>query len=309
MKKITFMAALLIGAVSYAQVASTSFEDGTLGDQYVDTGDASVAHDLVNNAGEAEVDLAATANEIGVDASYAPYDTPDVGLTDGDFVGVTDFTPTGSDPYTDGVQGYQISDTDGNFTLTFDQVDITNTTATTLSIDYFIAETGYEGDGTVNESNSDRMRIFVRDITNGTEIDILNTEGSDINDLAIEGAWITGTAALVPNSTVELVVEVRTNAGTEALFLDNMFIDGDVLSVDDNNALAFSIAPNPATTNIEIRSNVVGEMNVAVFSILGNKVLNTTTNGNLDISTLNSGVYLVQITQGDVSTTKKLVVK
>ncbi|NND89183.1 MAG: T9SS type A sorting domain-containing protein, partial [Flavobacteriaceae bacterium] len=285
------------------------FEEPMTGNQYTDTGDANVAHDLVNNAGEAEVDFIATATELGFDASYAPYDVPGVGLTDGDFVGTTDFMPGGGVPYTDGVQGYQISDVDGNYIRTFDAVDLTNTTATTLSIDYFIAETGYEGDGTVNESGSDRIRIYVKDLTNSTEIDILDTTGSDINDLMIEGSWITGTAALVPNTTVQLVIEVRTNSGAEAVFFDNMFINGEVLGVATNNALSFSVSPNPATSNVFINSSVNGEMNVAVYSILGNKVMNTVTNGNLDISSLKSGVYLVQITQGSATATQKLVVK
>ena len=309
MKKITLIAALFLSAVSFAQVASTSFEEALIGDQYMDTGDAAVAHDLVNNTDQAEVDFTASANELGVDASYVPYDTPSDGLTDGDFVGATDFTPTGDVEYTDGVQGYQISDVDGNYILTFDAVDLTNTSATEVSIDYFVAETGYEGDGTVNESGSDRMRIYVKDLTNGTEIDILNTEGSDINDLGIEGAWTTGTAAVLPATTVQLVVEVRTNAGTEALFLDRMFIDGETLGLDTNNAVAFSVSPNPATSNVQINSTVNGEMSVAVYSILGNKVMSTTTAGNLDISALNSGVYLVQITQGATTATQKLVVK
>ena len=79
-------------------------------------------------------------------------------------------------------------------------------------IDYFIAETWYEGDGTVNESSNDRIRIYVIDETNSTEIDILNTEGTDINDLSIEGAWITESISVPDNITAKLVVEVRTNS-------------------------------------------------------------------------------------------------
>ena len=71
-------------------------------------------------------------------------------------------------------------------------------------------ETGYEGDGTENASGSDRMRIYVKDLTNGTETDILNTEGSDINDLGIEGSWISAQVDLPNNASVQLVVEVRT---------------------------------------------------------------------------------------------------
>ena len=92
MKKITFLAALLISAASFAQIAYTSFEEpgAEPGVQYTDLGDPNVAHDLINNTAEPLVDYIVTGNEIGFDASYSPYDAPSNGLTDGDWVGVTD---------------------------------------------------------------------------------------------------------------------------------------------------------------------------------------------------------------------------
>ncbi|HBY68280.1 MAG TPA: hypothetical protein DEG69_11300, partial [Flavobacteriaceae bacterium] len=175
---------------------------------------ANVAHDLINNPDEPIVNYTSTGGELGFNARYEPYDTPGDGLTDGDFVGVTDIQPTNDNPYPDGDQGYQISDSDGNFILEFDQVDLTGVTDPTVSIDYFIVESGYEGDGTVNESSSDRLRIYVKDLTNGSELDILNTTGSDINDLGIEGSWITGSAPVLSNTTVQLVIEARVNASS-----------------------------------------------------------------------------------------------
>jgi|TARA_R110002020_G_scaffold305613_3_gene521477 hypothetical protein len=311
MKKITLLAALFVGAVSFAQVAGTSFEEPALfAGQYTDTGDPNTAHDLINNTDEPLVDYTSTGGELGFNASYAPYDTPDVGLTDGDFVGVTDFAPTGSDPYTDGDQGYQISDVDGNYTLTFDAVDLTGVSTPAISLDYFISETGYEGDGTLNESGSDRLRIYVRDLTNSTEIDILNTEGNDINDLSIEGSWITGTAALTSNTNVQLVIEARTNASAEAFFFDNIIFSG-TLGTNTQSDSQFAVYPNPASKGyVNITSKVAGAKNVSIFDVLGKQVFKTTLIGDrLDISKLNSGVYIVKIEQGKTSTTKKLVVK
>ena len=74
----------------------------------------------------------------------------------------------------------------------------------------------------VNESGSDRLRIYVKDLTNGTELDILDTTGSDINDLGIEGSWISGSAPVLPNTTVQLVIEARVNASSEEFFFDNV---------------------------------------------------------------------------------------
>ena len=309
MKKITFLAALLMSAASFAQIAGfTSFEEpGIVAIQYVDLGDPAVAHDLVNNVDEPNVDFTSTGNEIGFDASYVPYDNPTNGLTDGDWVGVTGFTGDVT-AFTDGVQGYGIGDVDGNYILEFDQVDLTGYTGISLEIDYYVNVTGYEGDGTVNEESDDRMRIYVRDLTNATEIDVFNTTGSDINDLGIEGVWLTGSVTIPNGITMQLVVEVRTNSGSEVLYLDRLVIDG-ILGLGDNNQNQFSIYPNPANGYVNITSQTSGDKNVAVFDILGKRVINTTVSERLDISNLTSGMYLVKITQNGVSSTKKLVVR
>ena len=203
----------------YAQ-EFTSFEEPELfSGLYTDTGDQNVAHDLINNQDEPIVNYGTSGDELGFMARYVPYDTPGDGLTDGDEVGVNDNPPSGDHPYTDGSQGYQVSDVDGNFILEFEPI-ISYSTGPSLSIDYYIAETGYEGDGTVNESGSDRVRIYVRYIEEDEEYDILDTTGSNINDLGIEGQWITGNvelpAFIAEPLTFQFVIEVRCNSSSEA---------------------------------------------------------------------------------------------
>lgn len=310
MKKITFLAALLISAVSFAQIAGqTSFEEPTVvpGVQYIDTGDPSVAHDLINNAGEPEVDFTSTGGEMGYNARYEPYDVPSNGLTDGDWVGTTDFTGDVT-AFTDGAQGYGIGDIDGNYILEFDTLDLTGYSGVTVGVDYFLNDTGYEGDGTENAEGSDRMRIYVKDLTNATEIDILNTTGSDINDLNIQGVWQNGSVNIPDGVTIQLVVEVRTNSGAEVLYLDRIVIDG-ILGLGDTNQNKFSIYPNPANDFINITSQTSGDISVAVYDILGKQVISKITSERVDISTLTSGVYIVKISQNGISSTKKLIVR
>lgn len=118
MKKILFLLPLLHAASTpihaHVIIATTSFENETVAAQYIDTGDASVDHDLINNSGQSPVD-STVITELGYDASYVN-SRGSIGLTDGDFVGVTSFTGTvGS--FTDGSQGYQMSDMDGRMVL------------------------------------------------------------------------------------------------------------------------------------------------------------------------------------------------
>ena len=310
MKKITFIAAIFLCALSYGQIAGTSFEEpGIFTIQYLDTGDATTAHDLASNADEPFVNYTSTGGEMGFNARYEPYDNPSDGLTDGDWVGVTAFAGDVGE-FSDGVQGYGVGDPDGNFILEFDVLDLTNYVDVTMSIDYYVNETGYEGDGTENASGSDRMRIYVKDLTNGTETEILNTEGSDINDLGIEGSWISASVDLPNNASVQLVVEVRTNSGSETLYLDNISVNG-LLNTENNVKDIFSIYPNPVTNGyVNISSPSNGEKNIAVYDILGKQVINTTiTSDRLNVSQLNSGIYMLNISENGISSTKKLVIK
>lgn len=323
MKKITLIAALFIGAVSFAQVAGTSFEEPeAISGKYTDTGNPAVAHALLDNAGEPFVNYQSVGGELGFSARYAPYDTPDVGLTDGDFVGVTSFTPSPSLEFTDGSNGYQMNDLDGNMIVEFDQVNLNGVSNPTVSLDFLLSinenpvNGNYEGDGTINESSSDRLRIYIKDLTNNTEIDLFNSTGQDLDDFVpMSGGeyqlqWQTATATLSPNTTVQLVLEGRTNASAENFWFDNIVFDG-VIGINDQVTSQFSIYPNPASKGfVNISSKVSGAKNISIFDVLGKQVVKTTLNGErLDISALNSGIYILKIEQGKASTTKKLVVE
>lgn len=148
---------------------------------------------LVNNAEQAAV------NGEGFYATMTY--TGGSGLSDGDFVGVTSFTGTvGS--YTEGTQGYQISDSDGIFNLYLDGV----AGATSVSLDYFVNSTGYEG--------LDFISISAGGVVG------LDTVGQDIDDLEIEGEWRTITWNNLTSS--EVVISVDFNSSTEAIYIDNV---------------------------------------------------------------------------------------
>ena len=310
MKNICFLLLLLANAISFAQIAHTSFEEPPVFSiEYTDTGDPNVAHDLLNNANEPFVDYSTTGGELGFNARYEPYDSPSSGLTDGDLVGVTDVPPNSGAPFPEGQQGYEISDVDGNFILEFDPVLITSPT---IWIDYYISETGYEGDGTTNTSGSDRLRIYVKDLGDNVEYDLLDTTGNDINDLGIEGVWNTVSTSIEdsPDINVQLIIEVRTNSDLEAIFFDNVIFEGILANQGFEND-NFSLYPNPASDGyVNITSKSAGAKEVVVFDVLGKEVINTTLPlDRLDIANLNSGIYIVKIEQGNMTINKKLVVK
>jgi MYXO-CTERM domain-containing protein len=193
-------AILGLGTIAMGDVLySTSFENtDALGDKYFDTGDATVAHDLVNNEGQAWVDID------GMNAAYAPFDPNGVGLTDGDYVGVTTYGPGGYE----GDQSYQMSDTDGIMTLTSDVFG----TADYVSLAIFIADTGYE--------DTDWITISM----GGSELYSLG--GGDDGGLAMEeasGSWIVISTEV---SGGALEIAFACNSGSEALYIDSISIEG-----------------------------------------------------------------------------------
>lgn len=212
MKTVLFASALaaLAGTASAGGIiASTSFENAFVGSQYVDLGDASVDHDLVNNAGESDVDFLNDGVEMGFDAYYRNTRNS-VGLTDGDFVGATNYTGTvGS--FTDGVQGYEMQDADGTMGLAFDTVNFAG--SWDMSMDIYVQATGWETD--------DSIHVWL-EVDGGTTIDLLNTIGSDVNDLGIEGAWMSLNYDLSLYTQATLYVELESNSGSEAIYLDNV---------------------------------------------------------------------------------------
>ena len=196
-------AVLGMGSVAMGDVLySTSFENtDALGGKYYDTGDAGVAHDLVNNAGEAWVDVD------GMDAAYIPFDPASVGLTDGDYVGVTNYTGNVGAFY-DGDQGYQMSDTDGIMTLTSAVYD----TADFVSLAIYINSTGYEDADTIS-------------ITMGgtTLLSLGNTGDGGLEIEALAGSWFIVSGAV---SGGALEIAFGSNSGAEALFIDAISIEG-----------------------------------------------------------------------------------
>ena len=148
---------------------------------------------LVNNAEQAAV------NGEGFYATMTY--TGGSGLSDGDFVGVSNFTGAVGE-YTEGTQGYQISDSDGIFNLFLDGV----AGATSVSLDYFVNSTGYEG--------LDFISISAGGVSG------LNTIDQDIDDLEIEGEWRTITWTNLTSS--EVFISVDFNSASEAIYIDNV---------------------------------------------------------------------------------------
>ncbi|MEO1438701.1 MAG: hypothetical protein AAFV80_24380, partial [Bacteroidota bacterium] len=216
-------------------------------------------------------------------------------LTDGDFVGATDFTGAVG-AFTAGLQGYQISDPDGEMVVTFDVVDVTGASNVTLSLDYFIQDTGYESD--------DNLEIIV--VENGSiTTTVLSLSDGDLEN---RGTWETLSFSAAPaTTTIQLIVSFDSNSGSEALYLDNLVIEGDV-TVSNTVTLTVTDANNATAT---CTANVTIEDTEAPTAICTDLTVQLDDTGNASItaadvdggSTDNCGIASISIDRMDFDCT------
>ena len=89
-------------------------------------------------------------------------------------------------------------------------------------------------------------------------------------------------------------------------------VTSSILGVNQNTIAGFSISPNPVNNNgvFYITTDANAERTVTIFDVLGKQVLNLTTSESaVNVSGLNSGVYMVQVTEEGNKATKKLVIR
>lgn len=101
------------------------------------------------------------------------------------------------------------------------------------------------------------------------------------------------------------------NGPTGAWRIDNVTFSSGILSTNQNSISGLSVYPNPVKNGVfYINTNANAERTVTVFDVLGKQVLNTKTSESaINVSSLNAGVYMVQITEEGKTATKKLVIE
>lgn len=129
----------------------------------------------------------------------------------------------------------------------------------------------------------------------------------------------TGTGA-APTQIASFVIRESgtTTAGSGNVSIDEArmganwaYVTSSVLRNQENQISGLSIFPNPVKSGVfYINTNANAERTVTVFDVLGKQVLNTTTSESaINVSGLNSGVYMVKITEEGNTATKKLVIQ
>ncbi|WP_120200205.1 proprotein convertase P-domain-containing protein [Ichthyenterobacterium magnum] len=122
------------------------------------------------------------------------------------------------------------------------------------------------------------------------------------------------------DSTGDWILTVTDDASGDTGTLNSWSLEVCVdsnLSVEDNDFDTFSIFPNPndGSFTIKLNSLSTNDIVVNVYDIRGRAIYNnvykntSSFNQNIDLTTVQSGIYLVKVTDGERKTTRKIVVE
>jgi len=156
-----------------------------------------------------------------------------------------------------------------------------------------------------------QAKFFIKalDSTNGYS-DALN--GTKVFDLPTSGNFtVSVTAAQIPSGLIVQYGYIITGRNANPLneaTLGSVVIGAENVGINELNDVSISLTPNPANDVLTITSDNAIE-NYEIFNVSGQSVLAGTNGTSIDISSLESGTYLVRVTSDNGIATKKLMVQ
>jgi len=165
-------------------------------------------------------------------------------------------------------------------------------------------------------TNTDIFVIMSYDIATGNINTWINPNSADLGGSA-PTATISATDASPAASISKFILRQDSSGETPFIQFDELRIGtswSDVtpntLSIADHIIEGFKIFPNPTNENhINIKTANNSPKNVKVFDMLGKKIIDKEIDSKLSISALQAGIYIVKITENNLSATKRLIVK
>ena len=151
--------------------------------------------------------------------------------------------------------------------------------------------------------DQDALRVFYRDGADGNWVQLAEY----LDEVT---SWAEVTLDL-PNPSADYYIGFQATSGWGyGVTIDDVCVDA-AMSVNDTQTLDVMIYPNPVEDNyITITSPVNGLKNIEVFDINGRRIMDTViSNDTLDVSSINSGFYMIKVTIDGKTKISKLVVR
>lgn len=99
---------------------------------------------------------------------------------------------------------------------------------------------------------------------------------------------------------------------TNGIYIDNLKVKTDVnLGTTKYEISGLNVYPNPVTKGMVFINSAKSEnKKVAIYDVLGKQLIEKEiSNGALDVSSLNKGVYILKVTEGAAFSTRKLIIE
>jgi len=138
-------------------------------------------------------------------------------------------------------------------------------------------------------------------------------DGADVSEVRTTFFGADYINTVIPDTQIAGLVGLAAEFDGSFQLYPRSLADIDVtLNLNDIQGINFSVYPNPVNNgSFNIRSANIDTFDIEIYNVLGKKVLaNKDIDGkNIIVDNLQSGVYLIKISQNDNSTTKKLIIK
>jgi hypothetical protein len=127
-------------------------------------------------------------------------------------------------------------------------------------------------------------------------------------------ASLTSTPALALTDLGGFIIRQDTDTKTPTMIMDELRVNTTVQGLLSVNAPVISglkVYPNPVKNGRLVVETATNSMKaIAIYDVIGKQVLGTVTNeNNIDVSTLQAGIYVIKITEAGKTATQKLVVE
>ncbi len=172
-----------------------------------------------------------------------------------------------------------------------------------------------ELDANPNNYESEFVQLVVATIDNtiptwetGTEYTLTTGDGTYVFRTSFFDVDYIGATVPTTTQNVSGIITERNN-GDYFITARELTDFEDALSTEENIIAGFSMYPNPAQDLLTITSASNTEKAVIVYDLTGKLVLDKTITNTLDVSRLQTGIYLMNITEGDATVITKLIIK
>ena len=170
-----------------------------------------------------------------------------------------------------------------------------------------------------NTTINDWLEIVAVDLDSDGDMDIISTG----NDHTIRYYINDGEQNFNPEIVVDNIYRpynpiytIDVNGDNRIDIISNSSENGKIawyentweLSLEENSISSFSVYPNPTREKIHIKSNMEISQ-IEIFNQLGVLVLSAIKNSTIDVSSLSSGIYFLEISNNTEAIVKKIVIE